>query len=272
MMESKFSVRSNPKIPLASLLNFINTILMKSVLIPLPSADFDPTEVAIPYQIIKHHRVTFATPDGKVAAADPIMLDGKGLGYLAPMLRADAVAVKAYREMVNSHVFNHPISYSAINASNFHAILLPGGHAPGMKLYLESEILKKVVSKMMDDKKIIGAICHGVVLAARSGILKDKKVTALPRRSELLAWYLTKKKMGDYYRTYPDTTVEEEVRAALSSPQDFQSGPPTFVRDTAKKLWPGFVVRDQNLLTARWPGDAHRFGFEFHAMLKEEQA
>lgn len=243
---------------------------MKSVLIPLPSIDFDPTEVAIPYSIIKHHRVTFATPDGKVASADPIMLDGKGLGYLAPMLRADAVAVKAYRDLVNSHVFNHPISYKDINPSKFDAILLPGGHAPGMKPYLESKELQKIVADMMDKKKLIGAICHGVVLAARSGILKDKKVTALPRRSELLAWYLTKKKMGDYYRTYPDTTVEEEVRSVLSSPQDFVSGPPTLVRDSAKKLWPGFVVRDQNLVTARWPGDAHRFGFEFHSMLKEQ--
>lgn len=245
------------------------TIVMKSVLIPLPSTDFDPTEVAIPYQIIKHHRVTFATPDGKIASADPIMLDGKGLGYLASFLKADPVAVKAYKEMISSHVYNNPISYKDISASKFDAIILPGGHAPGMKPYLESTTLQKVVSSMMEDKKVIGAICHGVLVAARSGALKDRKVTALPKKSELLAWYLTKKKMGDYYRTYPNTTVEEEVRAALTSPQDFQSGPPTVVRDTAKKLWPGFIVRDENLVTARWPGDAHRFGLELHSMLKD---
>lgn len=242
---------------------------MKSILIPIPSTDFDPTEVAIPYQILKHHKVTFATPDGKVGSADPVMLDGQGLGYLAGFLKADAVAVKAYREMIQSHAFNHPISYQDISPSDFDAIILPGGHAPGMKPYLESFILQKIVSGMMEKKKIVGAICHGVVLAARSGILKDKKVTALPKKSELLAWYLTKKKMGDYYRTYSNTTVEEEVKSFLTSPQDFLSGPPTVFRDSSKKLWPGFVVRDENLVTARWPGDAHRFGLELHSMLKE---
>jgi len=244
---------------------------MKAVLIPIPSTDFDPTEVAIPYQILKHHRVTFATPDGKVAAADPVMLDGKGLGYLAPILKADAVAVKAYREMIQSHAFNHPISYQDISPKSYDAIILPGGHAPGMKPYLESFILQKIVSGMMEQNKIIGAICHGVVLAARSGVLKDKKVTALPKKSELLAWFLTKKKMGDYYRTYSNTTVEDEVRSFLTSPQDFLSGPPTIARDSFKKTWPGFVVKDANLITARWPGDAHRFGLEILEALKSAE-
>lgn len=242
---------------------------MKSVLIPIPSTDFDPTEVAIPYQILKHHRVTFATPDGKVAIGDPIMLDGKGLGYLGSFLKAHPVAVKAYREMSQSYTFNHPISYESITPSNYDALILPGGHAPGMKPYLESSILQQVVKGMMEKNKLIGAICHGVVLAARSGILKDKKVTALPKKSELLAWYLTKKKMGDYYRTYPNTTVEEEVRSVLSSPQDFLSGPPMIARDSVKKSWPGFIVKDGNLITARWPGDAHRFGLEILQNLKE---
>ena len=57
----------------------------------------------------------------------------------------------------------------------------------------------------------------------------------------------------------------------MTSPQDFLSGPPTVVRDSAKKLWPGFVVRDENLVTARWPGDAHRFGLELHQMLREQE-
>jgi protease I len=220
---------------------------MKSVLIPIPSTDFDPTEVAIPYQILKHHRLTFATPDGKVAAGDQILLDGKGLGYLASVLKANAVAVKAYREMSQSYTFNHPINYESISPSQFDALILPGGHAPGMKIYLESSLLQQVVKSMMEKNKLVAAICHGVVLAARSGVLKDKKVTALPKKTELLTWYLTKKKMGDYYRTYPKTTVEEEVKSALTSPQDFQSGPPMIARDSLKKNWPGSKNRKTKL-------------------------
>lgn len=243
---------------------------MKNILIPLPSTDFDPTEVAIPYQVLKHHRITFATPDGKVASGDQRMLDGNGLGVFSSMLKANAEAVKAYKDMVSSHAFNHPVSYESLNAKNFDALILPGGHAPGMKVYLEAKQIQKFVKKMNQEGKVIGAICHGVLVAARSEILQDKKVTALPRKSELLAWKLTKKSLGDYYRTYPDTTVEDEVKTFLVDPKNFLPGPPTLFRDTAKKTWAGFIVRDQNLVTARWPGDAHKFANEILLMLKEK--
>ena len=49
---------------------------MARVLMPLPSMDFDPTEAAIPWRMLKSfgHEVWFATPDGKPAAADPCMV------------------------------------------------------------------------------------------------------------------------------------------------------------------------------------------------------
>ena len=54
---------------------------MAHVLIPVPHQDFDPSEVAVPWRILSEagHRATFATPDGRVASADPIMLSGEGL-------------------------------------------------------------------------------------------------------------------------------------------------------------------------------------------------
>ena len=53
------------------------------ILIPLPQCDFDPTEVAVSWQILASagHEVIFATPEGAVAQADPVMLDGIGLDY-----------------------------------------------------------------------------------------------------------------------------------------------------------------------------------------------
>ena len=52
-----------------------------TVLIPIPSRDFDPTEVAVSWRVLTAlgHEVRFATPDGGPAAADQIMLDGIGL-------------------------------------------------------------------------------------------------------------------------------------------------------------------------------------------------
>ncbi len=66
----------------------------------------------------------------------------------------------------------------------------------------------------MNLTKPIAAVCHGVVLAARSGILSGKRCTALPWWMESLAYNLTRLWMGTYYKTYPDTSVEEEVTKA----------------------------------------------------------
>ncbi len=54
---------------------------MSLILLPIPSRDFDPTEVAVSWKVLtqRGHRVVFATPDGKPGACDSIMLTGIGL-------------------------------------------------------------------------------------------------------------------------------------------------------------------------------------------------
>jgi hypothetical protein len=45
----------------------------KTVLFPIPSRDFDPTETAVPWRILKKAgvQVVFATPEGQTAEAGP---------------------------------------------------------------------------------------------------------------------------------------------------------------------------------------------------------
>lgn len=74
--------------------------------------------------------------------------------------------------------------------------------------------------------------------------------------------------LGNYYRTYP-LTVQGEVTRALASPRDFLAGPPALRRDSPDRLSRGYVVRDGRYLSARWPGDAHRFARSFADMLAE---
>lgn len=52
-----------------------------NILMPLPHQDFDPTEVGTTWRILSEagHHVHFATPDGLVAIADPLMISGEGL-------------------------------------------------------------------------------------------------------------------------------------------------------------------------------------------------
>jgi protease I len=247
---------------------------MATVLIPVPSAGFDPTEVAVPWKTLRAlgHRVQFATPDGKPAAADARILTGRGLGVLARVLMADANGRKAYAEMASSAEFLHPISWSEARIADVQALLLPGGHAPGMKPYLESTVLQTLVAAAFAAGMPVGAICHGVVLAARSrgpdgrSVLHGRKTTALTKPMELTAWSMTCAWLGNYYRTYP-TTVEDEVTAALGTPGAFVRGPTSSRRDAPDQLERGFTVRDGQYLSARWPGDAHRFAAEFAGML-----
>lgn len=250
-----------------------------AILMPLPSRDFDPTESAVTWNSLKEagYRVVFATPEGQPAKGDPIMITGAGLGLLRYALPANRTALRNYAAMVEDETFRRPIAWSSARVDDFEGLILPGGHAEGMKDYLEAETLQKLVAEFFAQDKPVGAICHGVILAARSkredgqSVLHDKRTTCLLERQELLAWNLTRKKMGDYYRTYPET-VEAEVRRSLASPEQFVEGPLPLFRDGPKSLRAGFALRDGNYVSARWPGDTHRFAKTFLDLLAERKA
>jgi len=248
---------------------------MPTVLVPIPTEDFDPTEAAVPWKILRARgiSVVFATPDGNPGRADARMVTGRGLGVLDRFLMADANGRQAYAEMAASPEFLHPINYAQARIADVQGLLLPGGHAPGIKPYLESSALQSLVAAAFAARLPVGAICHGVVLAARSrgaggrSVLYGRKTTALTKPMELTAWTLTCAWLGSYYRTYP-VTVEDEVTAALAAAGDFKRGPVSTRRDAPDHLERGFTVRDGQYLSARWPGDAHRFATEFAGMVQ----
>src|SRR5215211_316351 len=106
---------------------------MATVLVPIPDRDFDPTETGVPWRTLRQrrHHVVFATPDGKVARADPRMVTGEGLGVWAPLMRANKNGRSAYQEMSQCEEFRHPIPYDDIRPESLDGIILPGGHARG---------------------------------------------------------------------------------------------------------------------------------------------
>ena len=285
---------------------------MAKVIIPLPSRDFDPSEVAVSWQILNQdgHQVFFATPDGKPASADPLMLTGEGLDLwgLIPglkrlkviglLLRANVDARKAYSQLVQDKQFNAPFAYADLRSENFEGLVLPGGHwARGMRFYLEDLTLQKFVAEFFDERKPVGAICHGVVLAARSvssltgkSSLYGLKTTALTWGLENSAWSMMKV-LGrvwdpNYYRTYMESGsepvgyrgVQAEVERALRSPTDFLDVPKDekfyfrktsgIFRDRDDDERPSFVVQDGNYVSARWPGDVHCFAKKVSALLR----
>ena len=247
------------------------------ILMPISSADFDPSEASIAWKLLCQAgiEVVFATEDGQPGRGDERMLTGKGVGPWKKILMARKDAIQAYEEMVGSPAFRKPLRYADLRVSEFRGLMLHGGHAPGIRPYLESEALQKIIAQFAAADKPLGAICHGVLLAARSkasdgrSILHGKKVTCLLRSQEMAAYTMTRAWLGTYYRTYPGTTTEEEVISYLRSPEDFQHGPRPLFRDSPTHLSRGFTVRDGNILTARWPGDAYSYGLAYLELLKQ---
>jgi len=251
---------------------------LKRIIIPLPSYGFDPTEVAIPWKLMVQagHLPVFATPRGETAEADRLMLTGDRLGILKPLLRARLDAVDAYGELLEDPAFQSPIPYSAIQSADFDGILLAGGHDKGVIEYLESAELQLVIGQFFLDQKPVGAICHGVVLAARSlnpdtgvSVLRGYKTTALLKQQELFAYGLTRLWLKDYYLTYPGLAVQDEVSAVLACKEDFMEGPAPLLRDDMAHLQRGYAVSDRHYVSARWPGDAYSFSRAFMEILAE---
>lgn len=249
---------------------------MATVLIPVPDHDFDVTEVAVPWHVLRNagHEVVFATEHGGARpAADQRLLDGVIFGQLG----AAAEPAALYADLQNDRSFREPLSWSALDVRHFDGLVLPGGHAPRMRQYLASTSLHSQVAQFWQLDRPVGAICHGVVVLARSinpttgrSVLHDTTTTCLPKYMERSAFFLTAWKLGRYYRTYP-TYVEDEVRAALARPDEqFVRGPRTVTRrGTADDDTAAFVVTSGRYISARWPGDAYLFARRFAASLAE---
>jgi putative intracellular protease/amidase len=239
---------------------------MARIWMPLPDRDFDVTEVAVPWRLLTRagHEIVFATEKG----AAPPQADGLLLtGVLFGQLGAEAEPCAFYRELECDDAFCNPIAWDAVDVADCDALLLAGGHAPGMRQYLGSALLQERVAAFFATGRPVGAICHGVLLAARSvdrasgrSVLHERRTTCLTKVQERTAYWLTAWKLGRYYRTYP-AYVEDEVRAALRDPvRQFERGPISLVRrDTASDASPAFVVEDGSYVSARWPGDAYAF-------------
>ena len=313
---------------------FLEEDAMKRILMPLPDEDFDPTETSIPWSMLTEagHEVVFATQAAKRPQADPMMLSGEGLdpwGFIPGLrkLRVVGLALRAQQGARDAHdrmqldaSFRSPLPFEEVDIAAFDGLLIPGGHGPGMVPYLENDTLQAIIAEFFESginadsttstpsgdsihedsqgPKAIGAICHGVVLAARAtspttgrSVLHGRKTTALTWRQEKLAWQLTKYFARfwdpDYYRTYSEQAgepegyrgVEAEVTRALAAKSDFidvTKGLPNYEaktndrrRDSRYDSRPAFVVRDKNYVSARWPGDVHTFAKEFIKILDD---
>jgi putative intracellular protease/amidase len=223
------------------------------------------------------------------------------LTAIGRLMRANSDARLAYTEMQQDPAYKKPLSWQDVRREGFDGLLLPGGHrARGMRQYLESELLQTLVAQFFEAGLPVAAICHGVVLAARSRTGDGSHSVLFGRRTTALTWALERKGWlvgrifrfwdPNYYRTYHDgagnppgfMSVQQEVTRALARAEDFIDVPADapdsglkmsgMARDTSDDDRAAFVVRDGNYVSARWPGDAHTFARQFAAVLSEHGA
>lgn len=167
-----------------------------------------------------------------------------------------------------------------------------------MRNYIDSDVLQGLVVEASRRDFLVAAICHGVLIAARSvdtstgrSVLYGRKTTSLTWDFERRAWQLTRITRfwdPDYYRTYSERpgdpvgylSVEAEVTRALENSSDFRHVPKGsphrhnqtsgMVRDTTTDPRPAFIVVERRYISPRWPGETITFASAVSARLREK--
>ncbi|MFE2878545.1 hypothetical protein ACFXG6_19425 [Streptomyces roseus] len=182
-------------------------------------------------------------------SAEPARAWATGFSWLSPWLMTRRAGLAAYGRMTEDPRFRAPLPYAEVDPARLAGLFVPGGHAQGMRTPLEDPVAQRLFARVLLAGLPVGAVCHGVLPAARAqdpatgrSVLYGRRTTALTSLPELTAWNLTRLWLGRYYRTYA-ATVQAEATAALAEPGHFLAGPPLPVRDTAARPGRGFTVR-----------------------------
>lgn len=185
------------------------------------------------------------------------------------LLGATKSVIAQYNTMIAGTEWANAVSWTdpGFDLTTYDLVFFPGGHEKGVRQVIDSERVHQLVAEYFpltlrtsENKKAIGAVCHGVmVLSETTGkdgksVLYGVKTTALPTRFEQLAFWGTRAFLGDYYKTYGacSENVEESVTKKLAHPSDFKNS-----------LKPApFVIEDDtyNYISARFPGDVELLG------------
>ena len=132
-----------------------------------------------------------------------------------------------------------------------------------MRAYLESPEVQQMAVDSFRAARPVGAICHGVLVAARAvdpvtghSVLYGRRTTALTWSLERRAWGVARYTRfwdANYYRTYVEEpgqpwgymSVQQEVTRALADPADFMDVAKGHARLAAQdeRAGPGHVDR-----------------------------
>lgn len=99
------------------------------------------------------HEVTVATPGGVVPPADPASLEPGTNGGEEGAARMRAAVEQAPE-------FSRPIALADVDASDYAALYVPGGHGPMEDLAVDPDA-GRLLTSALDANTPIGIVCHG---------------------------------------------------------------------------------------------------------------
>ena len=176
--------------------------------------------------------VTIATPGGVRPTVDEASLSAEGVGGEQ---RADDL-----REQLDelSDQLASPVALEEVSPDDYDGVFVPGGHGP-MEDLAESDELGQILLAMLEDDKVVAAVCHGPA-ALLSAIEPDG------------AWALAGRRLAGF-------TNDEETQAGLAE------NAPWLLEDRMREAggemesgpaWQPFAVVDNNVVTGQNPASS----------------
>jgi putative intracellular protease/amidase len=242
-------------------------ITNKKVIIPLPERDFDLTQTAVLWKILKANgiKVEFASEAGEKAVVNPDHLRKPDIINVSMFYPAFEPR-RYFMEMEKDSSFLQPIPYAEIKAEEYTGMVLIAGNTLTVKHYLECKLLQSKVQDFWSLKRPVGAIGQAVLIMVRTvdnnkqPLIHFKRTTSYPKLIEFVG------KLNPFSSSsvYIETTEDEVIRN-LNGPHFFSTSRDVFWDNLFELA--GFIVKDDWYLSARWEGDSYTFSAAFAKMV-----
>jgi len=182
--------------------------------------------------------VTIATPGGVRPTVDEASLSAEGAG-------SEERAAESRGELdALADQLAAPVALEAVTPGDYDGVFVPGGHGP-MQDLAESAELGRLLETMLDDDKVVAAVCHGP--AALLSATRPDGTWALAGRK--LAGFTNDEETQAGLADNAPWLLEDRMREAGG---EMQSGPP----------WQPFSVVDSNVVTGQNPASSSQVALQ----------
>jgi putative intracellular protease/amidase len=176
--------------------------------------------------------VTIATPGGVAPTVDEASLTAEAAGG-----EAQAAELRGELDELADQLAS-PAALEEVSPDDYDGVFVPGGHGP-MEDLAQSEQLGRLVLTMLDDDKVVAAVCHGP--AALLSATRPDGTWAFAGRK--LAGFTNDEETQAGLADKAPSLLEDRMREAGG---EIESGP----------AWQPFSVVDDNVVTGQNPASS----------------